>query len=692
MVDSADLLFELGTEELPPVALKRLSDALTQEFTNGLDKLNITHGVVQSYATPRRLALTISDCSLSQADRQVERRGPAIAAAFDDAGNPTKAAQGFARSCGVEVSDLEQLETDKGTWLVYRVLEKGKAASEILPTIAEEALAKLPIPKRMRWGSSNAQFVRPVHWLLFLLGDSIVPCTILDAKAGNITYGHRFHHPSSLEINNACDYAELLQNEASVIADFSVRKEKIRSQVIETAQALDGQAVIDEALLDEVTGLVEWPVPIAADFEERFLEVPHEALIITMKKNQKYFHMVNASGELMNHFITLANVESTNPTAIKEGNERVVRPRLADAMFFWQQDAKHRLEDRLESLKSVVFQHKLGSMFEKSQRVAALAKDIANTIGSDAEQAHRAGILSRCDLMTEMVGEFADMQGIMGRYQAARDGESEAIVNAMEEFYLPRYSGGPLPTTPAGIALSLAEKIDTLVGIFGIGMKTTGDKDPFALRRAALGALRIMLEHNLPVDLKVLLNTAFTNLLDKKPAEDTCEQVYRFMLDRLKGIYLDKKVPVGVFEAVAAIKPDNVADFDRRITAVMTFQTLEESSALAAANKRISNILKKSGTSAQQGNADPSLFQDAEEQALFDKVSSKSAHIVPLLEQYDYEGTLGALAELRDSVDQFFDKVMVMADDEAIKNNRLALLGNLNRLFLEVADISKLQA
>jgi len=692
MVDCADLLFELGTEELPPVALKRLSDALTQEFVNGLEKQNIAHGTVHSYAAPRRLALMVSDCSLSQPDREVERRGPAVAAAFDDEGNPTKAAQGFARSCGVDVGDLGRLTTDKGEWLVYQIFQQGKSAAEVLPSIAEEALNKLPIPKRMRWGSSDAQFVRPVHWLLFLHGEAVVPCTILEAEAGNLTYGHRFHHPTPLAIKQPSDYAQRLQDEAYVIADFAQRKQTIRTQITTTAENLGGEVVIDEALLDEVTGLVEWPIPVAGDFEERFLEVPHEALIITMKKNQKYFHLVNANGELMNHFITLANIDSSKPELIKEGNERVVRPRLADAMFFWHQDAKRKLEDHLESLNTVVFQHKLGSMFEKSKRVALLAKEIASGIGGNPDSAHRAGMLSRCDLMTEMVGEFPDMQGIMGRYQATRDNEAEDIIVAMEEFYLPRYSGGPLPESLTGIALSLAEKLDTLVGIFGVGMKPTGDKDPFALRRAALGALRIMLDHALPLDLHALLDTAFTNLKNKDLADDTCHQVYQFMLDRLKGIYLDQDIPVGVFDAVASIRPKSIADFDRRINAVMAFRTLEESTALAAANKRITNILKKSGIDVSKQLADPALFEDTEEQALFDKIASKTAAVAPLLEQYDYEGILRALAELRDSVDQFFDKIMVMAENESIRNNRLALLGSLNRLFLGVADISKLQA
>lgn len=692
MADCADLLFELGTEELPPVALQRLSIALTEEFTKGLDKLNIAHGEIQSFASPRRLALTVSECSLSQSDQEIERRGPAVAAAFGIDGNPTKAASGFARSCGVEVSDLGRLQTDKGEWLVYQVSQKGKSAAQLLPTIAEEALNKLPIPKRMRWGASDTQFVRPVHWLLFLHGKSIVPCTILGAEAGNDTYGHRFHHPEALTVNHPSEYAQLLENKAYVIADYSVRKEKIRNQVNQTAAALGGHAEIDEDLLDEVTGLVEWPIPIAGGFKERFLEVPHEALILTMKKNQKYFHLVDADGKLMNHFITLSNIDSPRPELIKEGNERVVDPRLTDAMFFWEQDGKRPLEDHLESLKKVVFQQKLGSMYEKSQRVASLSKTIAQQIGGNEEVTHRAGMLSRCDLMTEMVGEFADMQGIMGRYQAKRDGEVDQIATAMEEFYLPRFSGGPLPTTQTGIAISLAEKIDTLVGIFGIGMKPTGDKDPFALRRAALGALRIMLEHQLPLNLNELIDTAADNLKAANIAEETSSQVYQFMLDRLKGIYIERDIPVDVFESVAAIKPSSVTDFDRRISAVISFQSLEESASLAAANKRIGNIIKKSGTAGQTKSADPALFENDEEQILFDRISTKTRQVTPLIEQFDYEATLAALAELRESVDQFFDKVMVMADDEAVKNNRLALLGSLNRLFLGVADISKLQA
>ncbi|OQX43494.1 MAG: glycine--tRNA ligase subunit beta, partial [Candidatus Sedimenticola endophacoides] len=593
-------------------------------------------------------------------------------------------------SCGTSVDRLERMRTDKGEWLVYKVQETGKPAAELLPSIAETALNRLPIPKRMRWGASEAQFVRPVHWLLFLHGDQVVDCTLLDARAGRTTLGHRFHHPGVIEIANPADYAGTLEETGYVLAGFDARREKIRAQVETTAETLGGHAVIDEALLDEVTALNEWPVPIAGAFEEKYLAVPHEALILTMKKNQKYFHMVNAEGGLMNHFITIANIDSPKPELIKEGNERVVRPRLADAMFFWQQDGKRRLEDHIPSLSGVVFQQKLGSMQEKSERVAELAAGIAAAIGGDEQLARRAGHLSRCDLMTEMVGEFGDMQGIMGRYQARRDGENDELALALEEFYLPRFSGDRLPETRIGIALSLAERIDTLVGIFGIGMKPTGDKDPFALRRSALGALRIMREHQLPLNLLQLLESARQGLATKIDNSGVTGEVYDFMIDRLKGIYHDRGVPVNVFEAVAAIKPESSADFERRISAVIAFGKLPEADSLAAANKRIRNILRKAGTEIL-ATADPTLFENDQERALHERIAAKGAEVEPLLSGYDYETALRTLAELKEPVDHFFDQVMVMAEDPAVRDNRLALLNSLSRLFLGVADIARLQ-
>lgn len=691
MADRADLLFELGTEELPPTALKRLSESLTQSFVEGLNRANLEHGEVRSFATPRRLAVLVEQCQLQQPDQQLERRGPALQAAFDADGNPSKAAAGFARSCGVEVDQLDRLETDKGTWLVFRSEQKGAQARDLLPEIALNALNRLPIPKRMRWGASEAQFVRPVHWLLFLHGAEIVPCTLLDAEAANTTRGHRFHSSGEITIKAPAEYAKALRSQGRVIASFEERRQQVLSQVEQSAQSLGGKAEIDPDLLDEVTALVEWPVAIAGSFEEHFLEVPHEALVLTMKKNQKYFHLLDAEGRLMNHFITLSNIDSPRPELIKEGNERVVRPRLTDARFFWQQDGKRRLEDHQESLKSVVFQQKLGSMYDKSQRVAALAVFIASEIGTDVALATRAARLSRCDLMTEMVYEFPEMQGIMGRYQATRDGEPQELAQAMEEFYMPRYSGDQLPQSRTGITIALAERIDTLVGIFGIGEKPTGDKDPFALRRAALGAIRILREHSLSVDLVQLLTKAAGLLQTGVREEQLVEEVKAFILERLRGVYADLGYSHGQIEAVMRVSPHSLPDFDKRIQAVAEFARLPESESLAAANKRISNILKKSEIDCQSVQVDSQLFQQSEESALHSALNERAREIAPMLERGEYQEVLSELARLREPVDGFFDQVMVMAEDTATRNNRLALLHALQKLFLQVADISALQ-
>lgn len=687
MSSCADLLFELGTEELPPTALKRLSEALTNEFKAGLERANLTYGEITPFATPRRLGLLVTDCALNQPDREIERRGPALQAAFDKDGNITKAAEGFARSCGTSVDQLERIKSDKGEWLSFRLKEIGKPASKLLPEIAETALNRLPIPKRMRWGSSEAEFVRPVHWLLFIHGSEVVPCTILDAKADCFTFGHRFHAPQAIRIERPTDYADKLEHQGSVVAHFERRQARIREQVERTARSLGGRAEIDPALLNEVTALVEWPLPIAASFEEEYLQVPHEALILSMKKHQKYFHLLDDRGCLMNHFITIANIDSPTPEVIKDGNERVIRPRLSDAMFFWQQDGKKRLESHLEALKSVVFQLKLGTLYEKSERVSKLASLIATEIGGDVELAVRAALLSRCDLMTEMVGEFPDMQGVMGRYQAGRDGEAEELALAMEEFYLPRFSGDKLAQSKTGIAISIADRVDTLVGIFGIGQKPTGDKDPFGLRRAALGVLRNLKEHVLPISLKFLLDSGSQALASRLENSNVVEEVYEFMLERLKGLYQEEGVPVTVFEAVAAVDPPSVADFDRRIRAVLSFVKLPEAEALAAANKRIGNILKKSGEEpAERISID--IFEEQEEWALHQQISAKAEQIAPLLAAYEYERTLKLLADLREPVDNFFDKVMVMTDNANVRANRLALLKSLSLLFLGVADIS----
>ena len=690
-VRTANLLFELGTEELPPLALKRLSEALAEEFVKGLDAAGLTHGEIVAYCTPRRLAVLVRDCAAAQPDRIVERRGPALNAAFDGAGAPTKAAEGFARSCGTTVDQLQHLETEKGTWLAYQVHQPGRPTAALLPGIAGDALNKLPIPKRMRWGDSDAQFVRPVHWLLFLLGDQVVPCTLLDAQAGNVTFGHRFHHPQAITLYNPEDYADVLESLGKVIAHFDTRRTRIEAQVKKAAEDLGGEADLDDALLDEVTALNEWPVPISGTFEERFLSVPQEVLVATMKGNQKYFPVFAADGRLLNHFITIANLESKQPELIREGNERVVRPRLADAMFFWDQDGRTRLDERKAQLDQVVFQKGLGSMHDKSARVATLAAHIADKIGGDPALALRAGELSRCDLMTEVVVEFPEMQGIMGRYQALRDGEPDELAQAMDEFYMPRFSGDQLPQTPTGIAISLAERLDTLVGIFGIGMKPTGDKDPFALRRAALGALRILREHTLPLNLKALLSEAEERLDGKVQQAGTSDAVYAFMLERLKGLYADTGTAHDVFEAVAAVQPYSVADFEHRVRAVTDFRALPEAESLAAANKRIANILKKVEDPIP-ADVDPDLFELTAERDLFEQVKAVARKIQPMAADANYGAMLQALSRLRGPVDRFFDDVMVMAEKSAVRANRLALLQSLARQFLQVADVSQLQA
>lgn len=690
MTSSQDLIFELGTEELPPVALKKLSAALEAEFVAGLKNAGLDHGKVVSYAAPRRLALLVEGLITRQPDRKTEKRGPAVQAAFDTDGNPSKAAEGFARSCGTTVDQLDRLKTDKGEWLMYQVEEKGKAAAELLPEIAETALNRLPIPKRMRWGSSDAQFVRPVHWLLFKQGSDVIPCRLLDVDAGELSYGHRFHHPEALQIDEPSSYADKLESAGKVITHFEARRDNIKSQVENAAETLGGRADIADALLDEVTALNEWPIAITGSFEEKYLEVPPEALILTMKKNQKYFPLFDADGKLMNHFITIANIDSPKPEVISEGNERVIRPRLADAMFFWEQDGKQKLEDHIESLKTVVFQKDLGSMYDKSTRVAALAAWIAERTGADSSLAKRAGMLSRCDLMTNVVGEFADMQGIMGRYQALRDGEPEELATAMEEFYLPRYSGDRLPQTPTGIALALAEKTDTLCGIFGIGMKPTGDKDPFALRRAALGALRIIREHSLTLNIREFLDTAVASLQDRITGDNVACDVYSFLMERLKVLLADEGVSSQLFESVVAVKPRTLPDLDARIQAVSSFLELPEAEALAAANKRIRNILRKSNDEIPP-QVDAQLLQDQTEKTLFEVLQAKQQEISPFLNNGDYRAALGALAELRTPVDKFFDDVMVNVDDAALRRNRLALLQALANLFLQVADISRLQ-
>jgi glycyl-tRNA synthetase beta chain len=691
--DKQDLLIEIGTEELPPKALKRLAIAFHDGVQAGLQKAQLSFDAMQWFATPRRLAVLVSQLDSGQSDKKVQRRGPALTAAFAEDGCPTPAASGFAKSCGVEVEALEQLETDKGAWLIFNTLEKGQATSELIPGIVTTALDQLPIPKRMRWGSLSSEFVRPVHWLVLLFGDKVIDAEILSVKAGRETRGHRFHHPGQLYLSEPKAYAPLLETEGRVIADFAARREAIRAQVQEAANQLKGTAVIDEDLLDEVTSMVEWPEAVTGSFEQRFLDVPPEVLITTMKTNQKYFHVVNKSGDLLPHFITISNISSVQPEKVKLGNEKVVRPRLVDAEFFWNQDRQTKLADRVESLASVVFQQKLGSLHDKAQRVARLASHIADQVKFDAPLAERAALISKCDLMTDMVGEFPSLQGIMGRYYATQDGEDPQVAQALDEQYQPRFAGDELPTSALGQILAIADKLDTLVGIFAINQIPTGDKDPFALRRAALGVLRILVEKKLNLDLLQLLEYAandLKNVLPKINIASVVDQCFEFIMERARAYYMDTGVKPDVFEAVLALKPGQPYDFDERVRAVTAFRKLPEADSLSAANKRIANILKN--ITKINNQIDKSLLKEAAEKSLYQTLQSLQKTVKPLFAKRDYQKALFELASLRESVDQFFDDVMVMVDDEALKNNRLAILANLRGLFMQVADLSRLQS
>lgn len=685
-----DFLVELGTEELPPKALKPLSDAFTQGIAKGLENAGLDFGKVEAFAAPRRLAVRIRDLADAQPDKPVEKRGPAVKAAFDDAGNSTRALTGFANSLGITPDQLDTLETDKGAWVVYRTVEQGKPTVELLPELIDQSLAALPIPKRMRWGAHRTEFVRPVHWLIMLYGNKVIDTPIMNLTPGNKTRGHRFHCPKELIVPTPADYEVVLKQEGYVLADFAERREQIRAGVEELARTeANGQAVIDEDLLDEVTALNEWPVPLMGRFEKRFLEVPAEALISSMKEHQKYFHLVDSNNQMLPLFITVANLESKDPSQVISGNEKVIRPRLADAAFFYETDRKTRLEDRIEALKPIVFQDKLGSLYDKSVRVAALAKKIADAINSDPALAERAAMLAKTDLVTEMVLEFTDLQGIMGQYYAADDGEHADVAKALNEQYMPRFAGDDLPTTLTGCAVAIADRIDSLVGLFGINQPPSGTRDPFALRRASLGVLRIIIEQKLPLDLQTLCEWAeenFTVLTE----QNTASTVVDYMLERFRAHYDEQGISAEVYLAVHARRPTRPLDFDRRVKAVEAFRQLPEAQALAGANKRVSNILDKQGGDSIGETVDHALLQDSAEKALAEQVEEQAQKVLPLFEQGDYASALSSLAGLRKPVDTFFDEVMVMADDEAIRNNRLALLNRLRNLFLRVADISLL--
>ena len=679
-----DFLVELGTEELPPKSLNTLGQAFLAGIEKGLKAAGLSYGQVRYYAAPRRLAVLVEQLEEQQADRTQNLDGPPLQAAFDAEGKPTQAALGFAKKCGVDLAEIDR----SGPKLRFSQRIPGQAAAGLLPGIVETSLNELPIPKRMRWGARKTEFVRPSQWLVMLFGDAVIDCEILAQRSGRVSRGHRFHANQEVRISTPANYAEDLRS-AYVIADFAERRAQIAARIEQLANEQQGSAIVPPALLDEVSALVEWPVPLVCAFEERFLEVPQEALIITMQDNQKYFCLLDANGKLLPRFITVANIESKDPQQIISGNEKVVRPRLTDAEFFFKQDQKHKLETFNQRLANVVFQAQLGSVFDKAKRVSALAAFIAQRVGGDATRAARAGLLCKCDLASEMVGEFPEMQGIAGYYYAQHDGEPEDVALALNEQYMPRGAGAELPSTLTGAAVALADKLDTLVGIFGIGMLPTGSKDPYALRRAALGVLRILIEKQLDLDLAATIAFAIEQFDGKVKAGDLASQVQDFIFDRLRARYEDEGVEVAVYQAVRAVNPVSPLDFDQRVQAVQAFRTLPEAAALAAANKRVSNLLGKA-----EGQVAASIqahhFDTPSEFTLNAAIQQAEQAVQPLAEARQYSAALAQLAGLREPVDAFFESVLVNAENPAVRANRYALLAKLRGLFLGVADISVL--
>jgi glycyl-tRNA synthetase beta chain len=690
MADSRDLLFELGTEELPPKSLLTLSRALQAGVESGLQKAGLAYGEFISYATPRRLAFLVRRLDVAQPDQTVEKRGPAINAAYSADGTLSKAAEGFVRSCNTTVDKLTTLKTDKGEWLCFRQELKGAATADLIPDIIKLSLAGLPIAKRMRWGAGTAEFVRPAHWVLLMFGESVVETTILDLPTGCNTRGHRFHSQRTITIDSPGEYAEKLRKRGRVIASYQERMDMIRNLAEQTAAEVGGVAHIEPALLEEIAALVEWPIPVIGGFAARYLELPAEVLITTMQENQKYFPVQNADGSLLPWFITFSNIASTRIESVREGNERVVRPRLSDAEFFWNQDRKKTLEDRVPSLAHITFQKTLGSLLDKTHRVQRLTVHIADSLETESAWVERAALLAKADLLTEMVGEFTNLQGTMGRYYALAEGEPQDIAQAIEEQYLPKQSGGAVPATLTGQLLALAEKLDTLTGIFSAGLIPTGDKDPYALRRAALGALRILIECGLDLDLPELLGfalEAFTHPFDR---DATFKAVHEFILDRLRGYCLERGFSFDEFDAVLAVQPPRLLDFVSRLNAVKEFRALPEAESLAAANKRIRNILRKA-EEAVVATVDDHNLVEPQEKALLQAIRDAREDVLPLLQDRDYTAALRRLAGLRDTVDAFFDGVMVMCEDAELRRNRLGLLAIVEGLFLDIADISKLQ-
>ena len=687
---SANFLVELGTEELPPKALKTLMKAFVAGVADGLQSAKLAYTEIQGFASPRRLAVIVTDLAETQDDILIEKLGPLVSAAIDADGLPTKAAQGFARSCGLDdISSLEHVETDKGPKLCFRDTKAGAATTELLPEIINSALKALPVPKRMRWGARREEFVRPVHWLIMLFGEQVVPGKVLGLSAGNDSRGHRVHCDKTITINSPTTYVEQLRD-AYVLADFDERREHIRQSVEALASEAHGVAVITDDLLDEVTALNEWPVPLLGHFEEVFLSVPQEALISSMQEHQKYFPVVDQAGTMLPLFITVANLASRAPEQVIAGNERVIRPRFADAKFFYETDLKTTLQAQRERLKTIVYQDQLGSLYDKTERVAKLAAYLAPLVGASSDLAQRAAELGKSDLVSEMVLEFSDLQGVMGRYYATHDGEAPEVADALFEHYLPRGAGDELPASPTGITLALADRLDTLSGIFGLGQSPSGSRDPFGLRRASLAVLRITIEKSINLDLTQALNVAIAGHQALPQTEGLAQQVREYIIARLRAMCDEQNIPAEVFLAVTAKNLSAPLDIYQRILAVNAFTSLPEAATLAAANKRVSNILQKQDAAVLAGAVNTQLFEDEKEKALWATLTELEEKTSPLIAQGNYTEALSTLAGLREPVDAFFDSVMVMADDDALRINRCRVLAKLRDVFLEVADVSLL--
>jgi glycyl-tRNA synthetase beta chain len=696
MSENADFLVEIGTEELPPKALSRLEQAFAENVLSGINKAGLTVGPHRSFATPRRLAVLVSELAMSQPPQKIEKRGPSMKVAFDDDGQPTRAALAFAKGCGADIEALSTVKTDKGEWLMFTAEVPGVATADLLPDIVRAALRALPIPKRMRWGSSDIEFVRPVHWVVMLFGDQVIDCEILGQRAQAITYGHRFHAPDSIVIDAPSNYESLLKNQGRVLPGFEERRTHIRELAEAGGAELKGKPILDAAVLDEVTALVEWPVLVTGKFDAKYLRLPEEVLIATLQTHQRYFPIRDSDNKLVPDFITISNLESRDPDQVRNGNERVVAPRLADAAFFWDQDRRKTLDARRESLSQVIFQKELGSLHDKAERVAALTAGMADILDEDRDIALRAAALAKTDLLTQMVGEFPELQGRMGYYYALNDGEVEAVATAIDEQYQPKHSGGVLPASQSGRILALADRLDTIVGIFASGKRPSGNKDPFGLRRAAIGIARILIESGIDLDLIEQIRRAISaQPVTVDDPDQLVSDVYEFMVERMRSYYLEGLAPgleqgavtPEIFESVRVGKSASPLDFHLRLTAVCQFMRLDAAESLTMANKRIANILK-SASDEGDGEIDPALFDADEEQLLYSAVSTiANAHRDGLL-NHDYKGVLEGLATLRDPVDNFFDAVMVMADEADKRQNRLSLLRQLRQLFLDVADLS----